>query len=452
MKLLNAVRGDGLRAKALRSSWLTLLNFGGEQALRLAANLVLTRLLFPEAFGIMALAMVVITGAGMFSDIGIRGSIVQDERGEDPAFLNTAWTIQILRGALLWLIITFLAAPMANFYDEPLLADILMVIAVIPFIDGFLSTRMASASRHLTIGRLTAISLGSQCVGIVIMIALAFWLQSVWALAIGSLASPSIRLLLSHVLLPGHRDRIGFEKDAFRRLFNFGKYIFVATVAGFFINQGDKAILGKFVALDTLAIYNIAYFLAAVPLLLGLKMNHSVIFPLYARRPPAESEDNRHKINRSRFMVTGVLLSTAFVLALIGNDLIVVMYDPRYEGAGPLMVLIAVAIMPQLITLSYANLPLSVGDSGRFAVLLTVVALVQVATLYLGAKHYGVLGAIFAPTVSYTLTYPFMAMLVRRYKGVDPRHDAAFAGVALVMAAIVFWLHQNTLTPLFSAL
>ena len=87
----------------MRGSFLTVLNFGGHNILRLGSNLILTRILFPEAFGLMALVQVVLAGTEMFSDFGIRGSIVQSSRGDDPVFLNTAWTVQIGRGVLLGL-------------------------------------------------------------------------------------------------------------------------------------------------------------------------------------------------------------------------------------------------------------------------------------------------------------------------------------------------------------
>jgi O-antigen/teichoic acid export membrane protein len=88
-----------------------MLKFGGENILRLGSNLILTRLLFPEAFGLMALVTVFLTGLKMFSDFGLNASIIRSARGDDPIFLQTAWTVQILRGVMLWLISVMLAGP-----------------------------------------------------------------------------------------------------------------------------------------------------------------------------------------------------------------------------------------------------------------------------------------------------------------------------------------------------
>ncbi len=140
----------------------------------------------------MALVLVVIHGAAMFSEIGLRDSIIQSDRGEDQRFLNTAWTLQILRGVFLWGIIAVLAGPVSEFYNEPRLATILPVSGLIPLIQGFNSVRLATYSRHLKLERLVAIQLVSQTLGVVIIVLLAWWLKSIWALVLGSLVGPAL--------------------------------------------------------------------------------------------------------------------------------------------------------------------------------------------------------------------------------------------------------------------
>ena len=107
--LSRAIRGEGLMARAFRSAAITVLGFGASQAIRLASNLILTRLLFPEAFGMMAIVGVFLIGLAMFSDVGVGPSIMGSARGDEPDFLDTAWTIQIARGLILLVIALALA-------------------------------------------------------------------------------------------------------------------------------------------------------------------------------------------------------------------------------------------------------------------------------------------------------------------------------------------------------
>ena len=251
MNPLSMFRGDGLRGRSMRSSFFTVLNMASQNLLRLGGNLVLTRLLFPEAFGIMALVQVVMSGLQMFSDIGVNLAIVQNKRGDDPDFLNSAWVLQIGRGFVLWTATIVLAAPVANFYEAPILAQLLPVAGLTALIQGFNSTKLATANRHLALGRVTMIRLGANAVGLLVLIALAYWLQSVWALVLGGLVAPLITMVLSHIALPGHRNRFRLERGAIGELTRFGKYIFLSTIAGFLTLQSDRAILGKLVSLRT---------------------------------------------------------------------------------------------------------------------------------------------------------------------------------------------------------
>src|SRR5882672_9646548 len=92
----------GLRARVLHAGGWTVAGFALSQAIRFGANLVMTRLLVPEMFGVMAIATMLMYGLALFSDVGLRQSIVQSRRGSEAVFLNTAWAVQILRGALIW--------------------------------------------------------------------------------------------------------------------------------------------------------------------------------------------------------------------------------------------------------------------------------------------------------------------------------------------------------------
>lgn len=451
-RLGRLLAGDGLKARAARGSGLTVFKLVVNKGMRLASNLVLTRLLFPEAFGMMAIVAIVLTAVGMLSDVGLRGSIVSDKRADDPVFIDTAWTVQVIRGFLLGLAVFLFAEPVAAFYGEPLLAELLRIAALHPVIAGFNSIRLLTANRHIRLGRITVIELGVQAVGALMTIALAWWLQSVWALLIGGFFGTTATMILSHAFLPGHQDRFGIERDAFGRLFRFGRWIFFATMASFVIQQGDRALLGRFVSIEMLGIYNIALIMGVLPRVLGMQLIQSVLYPLFARRPPQDSAENRWKINRARFMLTPVTLSGAILLAFTGDWIIRFLYDDRYILAGPMMMLVALTMMPRIIGSSYQHLPLAAGDSRLYALMTISISVVQFIVMYLGVTNFGVAGVILAQGLGFVLTYPVLIAVARRYRGWDPRHDAVFFGTALLATIGVFALRGEAFEPLFAAL
>ena len=212
-----------LHALVRRGTLWSIAGYGGAQALRFAGNLVLTRLLMPEAFGLMALVNAVQQGLVLFSDLGIGPSIVQGKRGEDPAFLNTAWTMQTLRGLGLACAAAAIAAPFASFYGNPLLAWVLIASASTALISGFNSTRLYSAYRRVDLARVSVIEIGSQAVGLAAILAWASVDRSVWALVAGGIAGSLTNLALTFVILPGIPNRFCWDRSAVAQIFRFGR-------------------------------------------------------------------------------------------------------------------------------------------------------------------------------------------------------------------------------------
>ncbi len=441
--ILQQLRGGRLMARVMRSTSWILLGYGGSQGLRLASNLILTRILFPEAFGLMALVGLVTVGLMLFSDVGIAPSIAQSKRGDDPDFLNTAWSIQVLRGVILFAMACALAVPFATFYDAPELASYLPIAALALLITGFNPTRIETAHRHLLMGRLTVLDLTAQAIGIVVMIGLAWWLQSVMALVLGGVVSAVAKLALTWAYLPGAANRFRWEPAAVRELVTFGKWIFLSTAFWFFASQGDRAVLGKFLSLENLGIYNIAYFLAAFAMQLGTAVTGRVMVPVYR-----DAKHETGKIAKLRFGISGVVLTLLLVMAAAGPWLVGVLYDPRYAAGGAIVTLLAVALIPQVIGMSYDQAALAAGDSRRFFVVSASRAVFQISLLIVGVSFFGIIGAIVGIGLAHLLTHPVIIWLARTHHAWDMRHDIICATVAGSLGALMIWWHWDAIVNL----
>jgi len=444
--------GHGLMARVLRSaSWLVI-GYGGSQALRLGANLVLTRLLFPEAFGLMALVSVVTVGLSLFSDVGVGPSIAQSKRGDDPDFLNTAWSIQVTRGLLLWALTGLMAWPMAQFYGAPELLIFLPISGITLMISGFNPTRIETAHRHLLVGRLTALDLASQVIGITSMIVLALITQSVLALVLGGIIQALAKLALTHFGLPGAVNRFRWEKTAAKELIHFGKWIFLSTAFWFATSQGDRAILGKFVSLEVLGIYNIGYFLASFPMLLGHAVNQRLMIPVYRDKPVTEGPENRRKQRLLRSGLSAGILSLLWLMAWIGPGLVELLYDDRYTQAGPMVVLIALALAPAVIGMTYDQAALAAGNSRAFFVFTASRAVLQTVFFLIGVLWFGLPGGIAALGLSMLAAYPVLISLARKHRVWDAVHDLGFAAATCAIGAGALWYHRASIETMISVL
>ncbi len=448
MNIVKRIKGSSLTARVLRSSALTVGGFGASQVIRLVTNLILTRLLFPEAFGIMALVSLVLIGLGQFSDVGIGPSIMQSKRGDDPDFLNTAWSIQAIRGVLLWLTACALSWPAAALYQAPELAQLLPVAALTLLITGFNPTRIETAHRHMRLGRITLIDIVTQLVGVITAVAFAYWLKSVWALVLSGVLSTLIQLVLFNFLLPGPANHFRWERTARRELITFGKWIFLSTLCGFLFTQGDKILIGKYLSLGEFGIYNIGYFLASFPLMLGTMVNQKIVIPIYRECPPRESRGNFIRLRRMRMLMTGALIVLVTIFASLGIWLIGLLYDPRYQAAGAVVVLLAIMQIPTIIQLTYDQAALAAGDSRRFFILTLLRAILMIIGLVWGLEIAGLYGAILGQGLARLAIYPVTTWLARRVGAWDPVHDAVFAGLGLGGAALALWLNQDAIIAL----
>src|SRR5690606_1257429 len=191
-----------VRSQAIRGSFWTLGGYGSGQLIRLVNHLVLAWLLAPEIFGLMALVKVVQQGLNMFSDIGIGPSIIQNPRGNEPNFLNTAWTIQVIRGFVLWICACLVAWPFAALFarNDPAAWQLMYLLPVVGFgavLNGFNSTALATLNKELRLGRITVLEITSQIVSLTVMVTWAIISPTVWAMVAGGLAGNCYKLIAS---------------------------------------------------------------------------------------------------------------------------------------------------------------------------------------------------------------------------------------------------------------
>lgn len=338
-----------LKKLAIQGTVWTLAGYGASQILRFGSNLILTRLLEPKLFGLMALMSVFIIGLHLFSDIGIGPSIIQNKRGDDPDFLNTAWTMQVIRGFCLWFGCLAIAGPVADFYGEPQLKLLLPVVGLGTIISGFSSTALFTLNRHMLVGQLAIFELVGQIVSIAVIIVWAWFSPSIWALVMGGLVSDVVRIVWSHQLNSGVANRFVWDREAVKSIFSFGKWIFLSTALTFMATQADRLILGKLISFEMLGVYGIAFALADMPRQIILAICGKVIFPAVSKLADLPRETFRAKILKNRKPLLIALAVGLTVLVSFGDQLIFCLYDRRYAQAAWMLPVLALGVWHTLL-------------------------------------------------------------------------------------------------------
>jgi len=397
-------RFRALESRALRGTYFVVAFYGIAQGVRFVSSIVLTRFFTPELFGLMTLMTTIIVGLALFSHIGLEDSVIQNPRGDDEPFINTAWTIQVLRGISLWLVMVVMAWPVARFYD-PRLFWLLPVVGFGCVLSGFSSPNLLWLSRHLGVGKLSMLDLTSQLVLFGVSIVWAYFDRTIWALVAGRLVSELIRTLLSYRLVKnGFRPRFVLEREAVRALVKFGRWILIGTALTFLANQSDRLILPKLLpsatAFQMLGVYGVAFALSDMPRQIISMFSSKVGFPFmskFAHQPRSEFRKALLKYRMMALAVGAVLLT--FTIC-IGDVFILHVYKKPYHGAAWMIAIFGLGLWHTLLysTISPAIMSLQKAHYNALANLLYFVALVVL--LPLGYSYFGIVGAVAAVAIS----------------------------------------------------
>lgn len=364
------------------------------QLLRLGSNLVLVRLLYPDAFGLMALMNSFLLGLQMCSDAGVSQRVIQSERGDDPEFLNTVWTTQAVRGILLCLISVGLAWPLSRFYGEPRLAVYLPVLGFCLLMAGFNATSLLTLRRHLQFKKLFLLDLAEQLAGSGMMILWACWNPSATALVAGSLTAYAVRLTGTHFFLGKPANRFHWDRRSARGIYDFGKWIFVSSGLTFLAAQGSRLLLGKLAPLEVLGIFSIAMMLATIPFDLASKFSEMVIFPLFSREARTSFDGLTRRVYQTRKFLWPLFMFAVLTLALGSGLFFHVFYPAAYREAGWMSQFLALWVWFSMLQMTMDRALLALGSTSRLALSNFVKLTVSLGGAFLGYEGAGMKGFI----------------------------------------------------------
>lgn len=336
---------SSLKALVIRGSMWTLTGHGGVLLIRMLRSVIMTRLLFPEVYGLMTLVWAVLTGLQMFADTGILTTIIRDQRGDDPDFLNTAFTASVVRGLLLWVASCVIAYPVAAIYHQPALAQLLPVTGLTALIHGFSSTAMFTRRRHMDFKRLAILDMSTETVTFVVLVLWAYLFPNVWSLVGGAVIGQAFMVVASHLYLPGIRNRFRWDRSALNTFVGFGKWIYFSSAIYFLSTQGDRFLLGRYLDMAHLGVYGTATVLSGALLTVVFKINSDVLFPAYSRVIQEGSGRLRQVMLRARFaMDAGIILPISAIM-ILGPRIVSLFYDPRYHEAGWMLQVLCVRLL-----------------------------------------------------------------------------------------------------------
>jgi lipopolysaccharide exporter len=317
---------------------------------RLASSLILTRMLYPEAYGTIAVISSIVFAIEMVSDIGVAGFMVRDKNGDNPKYINTVWTVRLIRSLVNLSILFVAAAPIADLYGVPALTNWLRLFCLWFLFYGFESMSFVLAVRHKRARIATYSELGCTLVSIVFVIAFSYYSRDESGMVYGMLLERILRTAASYFFYRDQRPRLQYDREAAGDLFGFSKYVMPSSWLSLLLGQFDKIIFLKLFDLKLLGLYGLANGIAGPVDALTTQVSRTVLFARCAANFRACRDtfcDKYYRENLKLFLVT------LFLPAAVGGSahfIVQLLYDPRYALAG--MILQAFAIRSMLVALS----------------------------------------------------------------------------------------------------
>lgn len=427
--------GESLHAKAASGAFWLGLGSASDQILRFGKNIVLTRLLAPEAFGTMAIVLSVTAMMQAFSELGIRDALIQNARGSEPGYVGAAWWLGVGRAVAMYAVVFMLAPWLAEFYGSAPLVPLLRLTAVSMLLDGAVSARLHVALKTMDFRRAAIVTHGGGICGAIATVALSFYRRDVWALAMGLCVESGARCTLSYVLCAFQPFR-RLDVPALRDLLQFTRGVCGLSVLNLIFSRTDMFVLGKLFTPSALGPYAMGVLLAQTPMTFIMNIQGQILMPLFSRM-----QADRRQVNDTLIAITSFAFligapAVAFVF-LCGRSLLAAVYGHEYAAAGaPFQVAAGVA----LVNIVNGQITAVFGAAGRPQLhrrAVASMAVVMIVSIYPMAKAFGLAGAQAACLLAVVMGYLLQLARVRTLTQINLRAYLSILPAALATAAVV---------------
>jgi len=309
-KIINNLKtpGETLSQKVVKGGfWVFFLRIinRGFSLIRL---IILARILSPNDFGLMGIALLTMSTLETFSQTGFQQALIQ-KKEDIESYLNSAWTVLILRGFILFIILYFIAPYAAIFFNSPEAKPIIQVIGFAILIRALTNIGVIYFQKELEFNKQFIYQFSGTLADFIVAISAVLILKNVWALVLGLLAGNVVRCFVSYLIHP-YRPHLSKDLGKAKELFGFGKWVMGSSILVFLITQGDDIFVGKILGTTALGFYQLAYRISNMSATEITNVISQVTFPAYSKL-----QDSIPKLKEAYLKVLQVTAFLSFPIA-----------------------------------------------------------------------------------------------------------------------------------------
>jgi O-antigen/teichoic acid export membrane protein len=440
--------GESLSSRVVVSGFWVFVLRAVSQVLSLARTIVLARLLAPGDFGLIGITMVVMSILETFSQTGFQSALIQ-KKDDIEEYLDTAWTALALRGALLYALLFFAAPYAAAFYETPEAGPVIRAAGLVMLINGLMNIRVVYFKKELEFQKQFLFLLAGTLADLLISIAFALVLQSIWALVYGLLAGSLVKLVVSYVIAP-QRPRVRLDFSRLKDLYSYGRWIFWTSVFIFFLTEGDDAFLGKVLGVTALGFYQMAHRISNLPATEITHVISQVTFPAYAKLQD-HPEGLRDAYLRVLKLTALLSIPAAAGIFILAPELTQLLLGDKWMPMVPVMRVMVVGGAVRSIGATMGPVFQAVGKPEILSRFLLVQVLLVAALIYPLTITWGIVGTGLSVMIPGLIVNAIFAYQIMKITGVEPARFFKAVGYPLlgsvVMLLAVFLVKTYVLLP-----
>lgn len=406
---------------------------------------VLARLLTPSDFGLVALGTTLLVIATTVTELSLNQALVRHPSPQ-PTHFDAAWTLNGLRGLVLWIAFAALAVPAARLFDEPRLTGIMLVLGFGIFLNGLSNPKRIMLQRDLIFWQEFVLNVSQKLAGVIASVAIAVIYRSYWALVAGVLATHVTGLIVSYTSMP-HRPKICFRH--LKELFSFSAWLTAGQIINTLSWRLDYLLIAKFLGQAPLGLYSVGNNLAMMPTREITAPLTKTIFPGFANimHDPARLAAGYQRVQS---FVTAVALPMGIGVAVIADPLIRLAIGEKWVPAIFILQALAAIFALQTLGSQVQALAMAQGETRLLFVRSTQMLLIRLPLIVGGMFLFGLKGLVIGRVISglvqilvdMTLVRRLTALSLGRQLGANVRALVSAAGMAAAVLSAQQMLPQ----------
>ena len=440
-------KSDSLRGRILQGGGVLTLGGFAENLLRFLRNIILARLLAPDAFGLMATIMATVAAAEAFAEVGLTKSIIQNKKGADKEFLNVIWWFSTFRGIILYIIVFFAAPFIADFLNNPEATLILRIALIVILFRGFISPKIYLLQKELKFTKWVLLTQSASILGIIIAITSAFYIRNVWALVLGYVAEAFLIFLSSYIFYP-LIPRLQINLSHAKNIMSFSRKVFGLPILMVLYIQIDNFVIGKVLSLSTLGLYYLARSLADMSTAIFSKIS-AVFLPAFSL-----IQDDINKLKNSLLKLTEIVATFGLpfftFLIVYARPILTLVYSPELSTIAIPFSICCIFSFLYILSILIMNIVFATGNPDKYRTASLVRTIVFLIILYPATKYFGLIGAALSALFSMSLAIIIQIRYLKSLLNINvPEYFGCFAkGIKYSLIVLIPGIVFTTFGPL----